>query len=97
MAEEHPTDPRGSLRPRDSLVIVERGDVIVWRASHRAVVEYTKDGRRWVATFWVDEEDGFPQLAHSTGSADDPGLERHWAKIVSEGKARLEAGRRRLR
>lgn len=97
MADERPIDPRRSLRPRNSLVIVERDDVIVWRGSHRAVVEYTKGGKRWVATFWVDEEDGFPQLAHSTGPADDPELEQHWAQIVSEGNARLEAGLRRLR
>jgi hypothetical protein len=97
MADESPTDPCRSLRPRDSLVIVDSGDVIVWRASHRAVVEYTKDGKRWVATFWVDEEDGLPQLAHSAGPADDPELERHWAKIVSEGEARLQAGFKRFR
>lgn len=97
MPDEHPTNPRRSLRPRDSLVIVESGEVIVWRASHRAVVEYTKGGKRWIATFWVDEEDGFPQLAHSTGPADDPELERHWALIVSEGNARLEAGLKRPR
>lgn len=71
--------------------------MIVWRASHRAVVEFTRDGKHWVATFWVDEDDGFPQLAHSTSPADDPELEEHWAKIVSEGEARLEAGLKRLR
>jgi hypothetical protein len=97
MAGEHPTEPPRSLRPRDSLVIVESGDVIVWRASHRAVVEYTKGGKRWVTTFWVDEEDGFPQLAHSTGPADDPELEQHWAQIVSEGETRLQAGLKQLR
>lgn len=86
-----------SLRPRDSVLIVERGDVIVWRASHRAVVEYPKDEKRWVATFWVDDEDGFPQLAHSTGPADDPDLETQWAQIVSEGRARLEAWLNRQR
>lgn len=97
MSDEHATNAHRSLRPRDSLVIVESGDVIVWRASHRAVVEYTKGGKPWVATFWVDEADGFPQLAHSTGPADAPELERHWAKIVSDGKTRLEAGLKRLR
>jgi hypothetical protein len=97
MADDHPPSPRRSLRPRDSLVIVENEDVIVWRGSHRAVVEYTKDGKHWVTTFWVDEEDGFPQLAHSMGPADDPELEKHWAKIVSEGEARLEAGLKRMR
>lgn len=97
MADKHPPSPRRALRPRNSVLIVESGDVTVWRASHRAVVEYLQGGKRWVATFWVDEEDGFPQLAHSTGAADDPDLEKHWAKIVSDGEARLAAGLKRLK
>ncbi len=97
MTDERPLDPSRSLRPQDSVVLVESGDVLVWRGAHRGVVEYTEDGKRWVVTFWVDEEDGFPQLAHSTGLADEPDLGRLWAQIVSEGEARLEAGLKRLR
>lgn len=85
------TGEQRSLRPPDSYVIVETGDVIVWRASHLAVVEYTECGRPWVATFWVDEEDGFPQLASSEHPADDPELEEHWAAIAAAGNARLGA------
>jgi hypothetical protein len=97
MASEPPAGSRRSLRPRDSAVLFESEGIIVWRASHRAVVEFTKDGKHRVATFWVDEEDGFPQLAHSVHPADDPDLDRRWAKIISEGNARLEAGLKRLR
>lgn len=97
MTDEPSASPRRSLRPRDSVVLLETEEVLVWRASHRAVVESWKEGEHRVATFWVDEEDGFPQLAHSVHPAGDPDLERRWAEVISEGDARLAAGLKRLR
>lgn len=91
------TSEQRRLRPRESNLILDSGEVLVWRAGHRAVVEHSQGGVPLVATFWVAEEDGFPQFASSLHRADNPELAEHWAAIDAEGQRRLEAGLGRRR